>query len=112
MKSFNYFAAKRFLFSNKSSKFISFITYISIIGITLGVSTLIIAVSILSGFEKEIKNKVAGLVSHIQITSFHNEGVMASDSIITLIKQNVPEVTRISPYVQKEVVMRTKNSVE
>jgi lipoprotein-releasing system permease protein len=37
---------------------------------------------------------------------------MASDSIITLIKQNVPEITGISPYVQKEVVMRTKNSVE
>jgi lipoprotein-releasing system permease protein len=109
---FNYFIAKRFLFNNKSSKFISFITYISIIGITLGVSTLIIAVSILNGFEKEIKNKVSGLVSHIQITSFKPEGVIDYENVINQIKQNIPELTGISPFVQKEAVIRTKSTVE
>ncbi len=109
---FNYFIAKRFLFNNKSSRFISFITYISIIGITLGVSTLIIAVSILNGFEKEIKNKVSGLVSHIQITSFKPEGVIDYENVISQIKQNIPELTGISPFVQKEAVIRTKSTVE
>jgi len=109
---FNYFIAKRFLFNNKSSRFISFITYISIIGITLGVSTLIIAVSILNGFEKEIKNKVSGLVSHIQITSFKPEGVIDYENVINQIKQNIPELTGISPFVQKEAVIRTKSTVE
>lgn len=64
------YIAKRYLFSSKDSKFVSFITYVSILGVTLGVAALIIAVSIMSGFEKEIKDKVAGLVSHIQINSF------------------------------------------
>lgn len=109
---FNYFVAKRFLFSNKGSKFISFITYISIIGIALGVSTLIIAISILNGFETEIKKKVSGLVSHIQITSFKAEGVFDYENTITAIKENIPELTGISPYVQKEAVLRTKSSVE
>ncbi len=109
---FNYFIAKRFLFNNKSSRFISFITYISIIGITLGVSTLIIAVSILNGFEKEIKNKVSGLVSHIQIISFKPEGVIDYENVINQIKQNIPELTGISPFVQKEAVIRTKSTVE
>jgi len=110
--SFNYFVAKRFLFNNKGSKFISFITYISIIGITLGVSTLIIAVSILNGFEKEIKNKVSGLVSHIQITSFKPEGVFEYENVINEIEQKIPELTGISPFVQKEAVLRTKSTVE
>jgi len=109
---FNYFIARRFLFANKGSKFISFITYISIIGITLGVSTLIIAVSILSGFEKEIKNKVSGLVSHIQITSFKPEGVIDAENIIHQIQENIPELTGISPYTQKEAILRTKETVE
>jgi len=104
--------AKRFLFSKKESKFISFITYFSILGVTLGVAALIIAVSILNGFEKEIKDKVAGLVSHIQITSFSSEGVENPDEIISLLKDKVLDITAISPYVQKEAVIRYKDRVE
>ncbi|MBK9333982.1 MAG: hypothetical protein IPM96_16645 [Ignavibacteria bacterium] len=51
------FIAGRFLFSKGESKFISFITYISIIGVTLGVAALIIAVSVLNGFEKRSRIK-------------------------------------------------------
>jgi len=109
---YKFYIAKRFLFSKKESKFISFITYFSILGVTLGVAALIIAVSILNGFEKEIKDKVAGLVSHIQITSFSSEGVENPDEIISLLKDKVLDITAISPYVQKEAVIRYKDRVE
>ncbi|MBN1634455.1 MAG: ABC transporter permease [Ignavibacteria bacterium] len=109
---FKYFIAKRYLFSKKDSKFISFITYISILGIALGVATLIIAVSILNGFEKEIKEKVAGLVSHIQISSFHNDGLRGYDTTIAYIKETIPGISKISPYLQKEAVFRYKGNIE
>jgi lipoprotein-releasing system permease protein len=109
---YKFYIAKRFLFSKKESKFISFITYFYILGVTLGVAALIIAVSILNGFEKEIKDKVAGLVSHIQITSFSSEGVENPDEIISLLKDKVSDITAISPYVQKEAVIRYKDRVE
>lgn len=109
---FNYLIAKRYLFSKKESKFISFITYISIIGISLGVATLIIAVSILNGFEKEIKEKVAGLVSHIQISSFQNDGLRGYDTTIMYIKENVPGISKIAPFLQKEAVLRYKGNIE
>lgn len=112
MSNFKYFIAKRYLFSKKESKFVSFITYIAIFGITLGVAALIITVSILGGFEKEIKDKVAGLVSHIQITSFSPDGLKNYDRSINKIKENIPEVTGISPFVQKEAVIRYKENVE
>ena len=54
----NLFLAKRFLRSKKESSFISFITLISIAGIAIGVAALIIAVSVLGGFEKEITEKI------------------------------------------------------
>ncbi len=109
---YKYFIAKRYLFSKKDSKFVSFITYIAILGVALGVATLIVTVSILKGFEKEIKDKVAGLVSHIQITSFLPEGLSNYDNTIKQIKDSIPEVTGISPYVQREAVIRYKENIE
>ena len=109
---YKYLIAKRYLFSKKDSKFVSFITYISIAGVALGVATLIIAVSILNGFEKEIKDKVAGLVSHIQVTSFLPEGLTDYKNTVNTIKENIPEVKGISPYAQKEAVIRYKENVE
>lgn len=112
MANFKYYIAKRYLFSKKESKFVSFITYIAIIGITLGVATLIIAVSILNGFEKDIKDKVAGLVAHIQITSFLPEGVENYKETIKKITDSISEVTGISPFVQREAVIRFKENIE
>ena len=109
---YKYFIAKRYLFSKKNSKFVSFITYISILGVSLGVATLIITISILNGFEKEVKDKVAGLVSHIQVKSFLPEGLSNYENAIDEIKKNIPEVNSISPVVQKEAVIRNQETVE
>lgn len=106
------YIAKRYLFSSKDSKFVSFITYVSILGVTLGVAALIIAVSIMSGFEKEIKDKVAGLVSHIQINSFQQEGLSDADDAIEKIKSEIPGITGISKFIQKEAVIRYKENIE
>jgi lipoprotein-releasing system permease protein len=109
---YKYLIARRYLFSKKDSKYVSFITYISILGVALGVATLIVTVSILDGFEKEIKEKVAGLVSHIQITSFLPDGLSDYNTTIKEIKDSIPQVTGASPYVQKEAVIRYKENIE
>jgi lipoprotein-releasing system permease protein len=109
---YKFLIARRYLFSKKDSKFVSFITYISILGVALGVATLIVTVSILDGFEKTMKDKIAGLVSHIQITSFLPEGLSDYDNTIKEIKDSVPQVTGASPYVQKEAVIRYKENIE
>ena len=109
---FNYFIAKRYLFSKKESKFVSFITYISVLGVALGVAVLIVAVSILNGFEQEIKTKVAGLVSHVQITSFNPEGLENYTKVIENTKGFIGDITGISPFVQKEAAIRNKEAVE
>ena len=112
MKNYKLLIARRFLFSKGESRFISFITYISILGVTLGVSALIIAVSVLNGFEKEIRDKVAGLVSHIQISSFVTEGLSNHEEAIVKMKNEIEGIKGISPIVQKEAVIRYKSTVE
>lgn len=109
---YKYFIAKRYLFSKKDSKFVSFITYVSIAGVGLGVAALIITVSIMNGFEKEIREKVAGLVSHIQINSFRPEGFYDYEYAMQRLRDEIPEITSMSAFVQKEAVLRTSDNVE
>ena len=62
------FIARRYLKLERGSGkrgFISFLTFIAVAGITLGVAALIITLTILAGFEHEIKTKVTGFTSHI-----------------------------------------------
>jgi lipoprotein-releasing system permease protein len=66
----SWYIAKNFILSRKDSRFISLISTISIVGIALGVATLIIAISVLKGFEQTITNKVIDFDSHIKITSY------------------------------------------
>ena len=65
--SFTSFVARRFFRSRQSDRFVSLISLISILGIMLGTAALIITLSVLGGFEREITGKVIGLTSHIQV---------------------------------------------
>lgn len=112
--SVNLFLAKRFLLSKKESNFISFITFISITGIAIGVAALIISVSILNGFEKEITEKAVSLSSHIQLTSFKNEGIADYGKVIIALRDTSKNlyVRRAHPFVQREAVIKYKDVTE
>lgn len=110
----NFFLAKRFLGSKKESSFISFITAISVAGIAIGVAALIISVSVLGGFEREITHKTISLSSHIQVTSFQKEGIADYNKVISQLKnpENELYVDKAHPYVQKEAVIKFKDRTE
>lgn len=59
----------RYLFTKRKEKFISFVNYFSLIGIALGVATLIIVTSVMNGFKKELVGKILGFNGHINIES-------------------------------------------
>jgi lipoprotein-releasing system permease protein len=110
----NFFLAKRFLRSKKESSFISFITTISVTGIAIGVAALIISVSVLGGFEKEITDKTIALSSHIQVTSFQKEGIADYNKVIGQLKdpENKLYVKDAHPFVQREAVIKFKDRTE
>jgi lipoprotein-releasing system permease protein len=66
----------------------------------------------LNGFELEIKNKVAGLVSHIQLTSYEQKGIVNYPGVIDTLKDKYKDITGISPYVQREALIKYKDIVE
>lgn len=110
--SYKWFIAKRYISSSRKSRFISFITGFSIIGVTLGTAALIITLSILGGFEKEIKEKVFGFMTHIQVQGFHGQPLFNYQKTIALVKEKVPDVRSISPFVAKEAMIRAGDNVD
>ncbi len=110
--SYNWYIAKRFIKSNRKSGFISFITGFSILGVTLGTAALIITLSILAGFEKEIKDKVFGFMTHIQVQGFQEQPLTDYDQNINLLKSNIKSIKGISPYIAKEGMIRAGENVD
>lgn len=112
--SYKSFIAKRFLFSKGDSNLISFITVISITGVAIGVTALIIAVSILNGFENEITERTVSLSSHIQVTSFKTEGIRDYQYALHILNDtsNHLDIVSIHPYVQHEAVIKFKDKTD
>jgi len=110
--SFPFFIAKKYIFSRKGSKFISFISGITVVGIALGVATLIIALSILKGFENTITNKVMDFDSHIQITSY--SGIIPAyknelDKIKNILNS---KINTLNPYLSQLAIIGKKKRKE
>ena len=81
----NLLVAYRFLFSKYNLSFISIISKISIIGLMLGVGILITVLSVMNGFEKELREKILGFTSHINIYPHDQHTV---DDLKSIIKTN------------------------
>ncbi len=110
--SFPLFVSRKFTFSKKKSKFVSFISAISIIGIALGVATLIIALSILNGFERTITNKIIEFDSHIQITSYEST-LPDYHNIYPKLKSELSGVVKeINPYESNLAIISSKKHQE
>ena len=96
--SYEYFVAKRYLTAKRKQAFISVITFISILGITIGVMALVIAIALITGFQGDVQDKILGSTSHILIRDYSEEGMHDYRQIISQVK-GVEEVINASPVV-------------
>ena len=81
----NILFAYRLLFSKYNLSFISIISKISIIGLALGVAVLITVLSVMNGFEKELRDKILSFTSHVNIYPHHK---LDTKSITSILKSN------------------------
>lgn len=87
---------------------------IAIAGIALGLAVMIVAVCIIVGFKKEIRGKVIGFGSHIQITAFETNvsydhtPIAISDSLINILNSN-PEIRHIQEFITKPGIIKTED---
>ena len=90
--------------ATRRNGFISFISGVSMLGIALGVAALIVVLSVMNGFQKEVRDRMLSVVSHIEI--FAPGGAALSDVARTLaeVKRN-PEVVGAAPFVAAQALL-------
>ena len=109
---FAFFVSRRYILSNKDSRLLNLISVISIVGISLGVATLIIALSVLNGFEKTLTQKITDFDSHIKILSYKESLPKADEYLLKLKSKLNDQIDFISPSISKLAIISTKNRKE
>jgi lipoprotein-releasing system permease protein len=105
------FIARRYLSSHTRTGFLSFISFIAIVGVAIGTAVLIVALAIITGFERELEEKVIGFSAHIQVQGFQNQPLGDMDRSMRLIREK--EVVRsVVPFIQREGMIRSREGFE
>ncbi|HEX6005788.1 MAG TPA: lipoprotein-releasing ABC transporter permease subunit [Burkholderiales bacterium] len=72
MRSYEFFIGLRYTRAKQRTRFISFISIISIVGMALGMMVLITVLSVMNGFQREIRTRILGVASHVQVSGPNN----------------------------------------
>ena len=103
--------AWRFRSNKRKNGFISFISASSTFGIGLGCFVLILLLSVMNGFERELKNKLLSVIPHAEFKSVYSQGIHNWMEEIKLIQQH-PNVTFVEPYVSATGMLQKGNKMK
>src|SRR5579871_3482022 len=107
--SFEWMVAGRYLRAKRQESFISVISGFSLIGIALGVATLIIVMSVMNGFRAELLGRILGLNGHVTILARANAQIPDYDAMVSRIR-GLRDVVTAAPLVEGQV-LATANGV-
>lgn len=97
---FQLFVGLRYTRAKRRNHFISFISMTSMLGITLGVTALITVMSVMNGFEKEVRDRILDMVSHLTVTHYDNRMENWQEAA-KVVKEN-PQVTGAAPFIEAQ----------
>jgi lipoprotein-releasing system permease protein len=109
VRSFELFIGLRYTRARQRSRFISFISMVSVIGIALGITVLITVLSVMNGFQREVRTRILGVASHIQISGPDN--VLADWKSVAEKSAQNSEVLAAAPYVSAQGLLSSGNAV-
>jgi lipoprotein-releasing system permease protein len=102
IKSYEWMLARRYLRSRRDERFVSVIGWSSAIGVAIGVAALIIVLSVMYGFDAELKDKILGFSSHVDIQG-PGETVTEWQAWLKQV-ESLPGVKRAAPYISAQVL--------
>jgi len=108
---FEMFIAGRYLRSRRRENFISLISLISITGVALGVIALDCSLSMMNGFETEIRQRIVETTAHISVYTYAGEGLVDWRSLAEKV-QEVPEVIGVAPGIYAKSVIGSSQANE
>ena len=102
--SYELFVSLRHLKAKRAQKFISLNTWISVGGVALGVMALIVVIAVMSGFGKDLRDKILGTNSHVVVTNIAQTGMADYEAIIKTILQ-AEGVNAAAPFILNQVML-------
>ena len=106
MKNIELFIARRYLFSKRNINFITIITLISIIGVSIGVAAMIIVLSVFNGFNKKVTDILVGFDPHVRIEAKSGHLTEHENIMAELQKENISDA---SPYILSKILLANKS---
>jgi lipoprotein-releasing system permease protein len=110
MNSYELFIGLRYTRAKRRNHFISFISLTSMVGIALGVAALIVVLSVMNGFQHELRTRILGVASHIQITTGNNS--LSDWPAMVRFAQGSKQIKAAAPYIMAQGMLSFDQSVQ
>lgn len=104
------FVGLRYTRAKRRNHFISFISLTSMIGIGLGVAALIVVLSVMNGFQQELRTRILGVASHLQVTGVNN--TLADWPELAAKVESRPHVVAVAPYIMAQGMLSYGQAVQ
>ena len=108
-RTFEWMIGLRYTRAKRRNRFVSFISATSIIGITLGVTALIVVISVMNGFQDELRERILGMTAHVTVSQ-HGGSLSDWPSVVKRVDEN-PAVQAAAPYIQSEGMLSAGSAV-
>lgn len=102
---FERFIACRYLRSQKGTGFAYVVTWFSLIGIALGVATLIIVTSVMNGFREELLTRIVGMKGHVIVSKMDTTPVHEYEKLAREIKKSSKDIEQVFPVIERQAIL-------
>ncbi|MCE5304217.1 ABC transporter permease [bacterium] len=96
----------------ENQRFINFAKYFATASVIIGVVVLIVALAVLEGYNKTLRENAVKFTSHIQLQKFSRDKIENYENIQNTLYKNIPEINLIEPTVQSEALVKSKKNIE
>jgi lipoprotein-releasing system permease protein len=110
VRPYELFIALRYTRTKRRNHFISFISLISMLGMALGVCALIVVLSVMNGFQKEIRTRILGIAPHLQVNAESND-LVDWQPTLQVIKSH-PQVVAAAPFINGQGMISFDQNVQ
>src|SRR5690349_10820607 len=109
MSAYEWLIGTRYLRSTHRRGFVSFVALMSVCGLMLGVATLIVVLSVMNGFERELRSRILSVTSHATLMGLH--GTLPEWKSVQDAATHMPGVTAAVPYIESEALLTNGKKV-
>ncbi len=100
---FEVFVSLRYLMAKRRQAFISLITLISMAGVAVGVTALIVVLAVMNGFQEDLRDRILGVTAHVVIGNYH--GIMGDYRKLMRTVSEDPDVVAATPFIYTQVML-------